>query len=92
MNRSSGVEELKVTYQTLLEKMEVELLKAKQADNPEKIHHHLYSIKTLAEVMLTEKAEKNVHNEKNIQAESSHLNVDHLNNKEKEDHRSILDF
>ncbi len=45
MNRSSGVEELKVTYQTLLEKMEVELLKAKQADNPEKIHHHLYEYK-----------------------------------------------
>lgn len=85
---------MKVTYEALLEKMGAELLKAKQADNVEHFHNHIYSIKTLAEVILAAKDEKQVGIERNVQGQAKDviLNVDEMNNNQAIDDSSIFDF
>lgn len=47
---------MSISYEVLLEKMELELKKARQADGLQQLQGHMYALKALAELILESKA------------------------------------
>ncbi|MBS4200755.1 YwdI family protein [Bacillus sp. FJAT-49732] len=52
VNGMTGVVGMSISYKTLLEKMEIEIRKARDANGEQELKGHLYAVKALAELAL----------------------------------------
>ncbi|WAA12222.1 YwdI family protein [Fervidibacillus halotolerans] len=85
-------DEMQVSYQTVLKKMEEKVVEAKKETSEVKIREHIQAIKTLCEVLLEEQMEIKQTSFQSKMVEQKPISMANRFETEKEEGDSIFDF